>query len=422
MDHMQKKAQLNFPKKFLWGAATSAHQIEGGNHNQWTVWELENAKTRATQAPHHFSDLESWSRVMAEAKRAQSYVSGQSTDHYHRFKDDFSLLSQLNMNAFRFSVEWSRIEPTEGGWNVEAIEHYKQYVAELKRRGIEPVMTLFHFSLPIWFAEKGGFAKRSNVQYFTRFAEKIVRELGISVRHIITVNEPEVYASESYLQGNWPPNVTSKWQYWRVLNNVLHAHNQAANAIHAINRRYKVSIAKNSNYFYAGDDALLSRRTADWLQYWQDDYILRKVAKRCDFIGMNFYFSNRVYGYRVHNPDDYVSDTGWDMSPADIQFALERVHGKYNLPIIITENGLADADDSQRQWFITQTLSGMQKALDNGVDLQGYLHWSLLDNFEWDKGTWPRFGLVAVDYRTKQRTIRPSALWFGKIIKHIRKK
>lgn len=191
----QPATKLQFPKKFLWGAATAAHQVEGGNHNQWTVWELENAKARATQAPHHFSDLDSWSRVMAEAKRAESYVSGQSTDHYHRYKDDFNLLQQMNMNAFRFSVEWSRIEPTEGGWSVEAIEHYKQYVTELKRRGIEPVMTLFHFSLPAWFAEKGGFTKRSNVQYFTRFAEKIVRELGIGVRHIITINEPEEVGS-----------------------------------------------------------------------------------------------------------------------------------------------------------------------------------------------------------------------------------
>jgi beta-glucosidase len=156
------------------------------------------------------------------------------------------------------------------------------------------------------------------------------------------------------------------------------------------------------------------------MQYVQDDYFLRKVAKQCDFLGVNFYFSNRVYGYRVHSPNERVSDLGWDLSPADIQYALERLHRKYKLPLIITESGLADADDSKRQWFITQQLIGMQKALDEGVDLQGYLHWSLLDNFEWAYGTWPRFGLAEVDYKTKKRTVRPSALWFGKIIKSLR--
>lgn len=135
---------------------------------------------------------------------------------------------------------------------------------------------------------------------------------------------------------------------------------------------------------------------------------------------MNFYFSNRVYGYRVHSPEYEVSDMGWDLSPADIQHALERLHEKYRLPILVTENGLADGEDAHRKWWITQTLIGMQKAMDNGVRLEGYLHWSLLDNFEWDKGVWPRFGLVKVDYKTMKRTLRPSAIWFGKIIKHLR--
>jgi beta-glucosidase len=135
---------------------------------------------------------------------------------------------------------------------------------------------------------------------------------------------------------------------------------------------------------------------------------------------MNFYFSNRVYGYRIHTPDERLSDLGWDLNPADIQHALERLNEKYHLPILITENGLADGEDENRQWWITQTLLGMQKAMDRGVKLEGYLHWSLLDNFEWDKGIWPRFGLVSVDYATRKRTLRPSALWFGKVIKHLR--
>lgn len=417
-----KKTALTFSKKFLWGAATSAHQVEGNTHNQWTAWELENAKAKAAQALHHLEDLESWPHIMKEAKNPHSYVSGEGSDHYHFYETDFDLLTKLNMNAFRFSIEWSRVEPNEGAWNVEAIEHYKAYVAALKRRDIEPIVTLFHFTLPTWFAKKGGFEHRANSKYFVRFADKILRELGPAIRFVITINEPEVYASESYLAGNWPPNITSKLRTRRVLNNLAKAHNQTARLIHSLSRRYKVSIAKNSAYFYAGDNAWLSRKSADIMQYLQDDYFLKKVVKNCDFLGVNFYFSNRVYGYRVHNPEEKVSDMGWDLSPADIEHALVRLHEKYHLPMIITENGLADSQDRYRELWLTQTLIGMQKAINQGVKLEGYLHWSLLDNFEWDKGIWPRFGLVAVDYTTKQRTPRPSALWFAKVIKHLQDK
>ena len=418
--YMQKKPSLRFPKKFLWGAATSAHQVEGSMHNQWTVWELENAKSRAAQAEYQWHDLDNWPDIKDQAKDPENYVSGKGADHFNRYEEDFEIARKMHMNAFRFSVEWSRIEPEEGAWSASAIQHYKEYVAELKRRNIEPVVTLFHFTLPVWFAEMGGFEKRSNIQYFVRFADKIMRELGRDVKFVITINEPEVYAYESYLTGAWPPGKTSKASMRTVLNNLAAAHNKAAEAIHGINRRFKVSVAKNSPYIYAGDDAVLSQKSADLMQYLRDDHFLKKVVKHCDYLGVNYYFSDRVYGYRVHNPDEKVSDLGWDLSPANIQHALERLHEKYNLPILITENGLADADDQNRQWWITQTLIGMQKAMDSGVKLEGYLHWSLIDNFEWDKGFWPRFGLIAVDYKTLKRTPRPSAVWFAKIIKHLR--
>src|SRR5690606_5391821 len=149
-------------------------QVEGGNHNQWSVWELENAKSKAAQAKHQWEDLESWEMIKEEAQNPDSYVSGKAADHYNRYEQDFDLLQKMNMNALRFSVEWSRVEPEEGAWNVAAVEHYKNYAAELKKRGIEPVVTLFHFTLPVWFVAKGGFEKRANVKYFVRFAEKIV--------------------------------------------------------------------------------------------------------------------------------------------------------------------------------------------------------------------------------------------------------
>lgn len=420
---MQNETNQNFPKRFLWGAATSAHQVEGDTHNQWTVWELENAKAKAAQAKFQWGDLESWPLIEHDAADPENYVSGIGTAHFKTYTKDFDLLQRLNMNAFRFGVEWSRIEPSEDTWSIEAMTYYKNYVRELRRRGIEPVVTLFHFTLPVWFVKRGGFEKRSNVRFFVRFAEKILRELGADVNYVITLNEPEIYAYESYYKGDWPPNLTGKkWKLWRVMNNLARAHNQTAQMIHGLSRRYKVSIAKNSAYFYPGDDAWLSRRSAEVFQYLQDDYFIKKVIKTCDFLGVNFYFSNRVYGYRIHNPEERVSDLGWDLSPDHIQFCLERLHEKYKKPIIITENGLADCEDVNRRWWLTKTLIGMQNAMKNGVRLEGYLHWSLIDNFEWDKGRWPRFGLIAVNYTTHERTIRPSGEWFGKVIKRLRSK
>lgn len=409
-----------FPKDFLWGVSTSAHQIEGGNHNQWTVWELENAKSRAAQAEYHLHDYVSWDFIKKAATEPSNYVSDLLGDHYHHYKEDFKLLSTLNMNAFRFSIEWSRVEPEEGAWSTSAMQHYKDYLLELKRLGIEPVVTLFHFSLPVWFSEKGGFARRGNVKYFVRFAQKITEELGDHFRYVITINEPEIYISESYRHQNWPPNVSSKREAWRVMHNLAVAHKRVAKLLHTHSDRFKVSIAKNSQFIYPGDNALLSRYSAAWMQYWQDDRVIRKFIRHCDFLGVNYYFSNRVYGYRVHNPNQELSDLNWDMHPADIQFVLERLNRKYHKPILITENGLADAKDTRREWWIKETLFALQQSMKHEVQLIGYLHWSLLDNFEWAEGRWPRFGLAAVDYVTGKRILRPSALKLGRAIKKLR--
>lgn len=418
---MTQKNKTQFPKHFLWGASTAAHQVEGNNHNQWSVWELENAKAKSVQAEYHYADYASWDHIKAEAQEPGNYVSGALANHYGRYNEDFDLLQKMNMNAFRFSIEWSRIEPTEGAWNSEAIAHYKKYLAELKKRDIEPIVTLFHFTLPVWFTQMGGFEKRTNVKYFVRYAEKVIHELGTNMRYIITINEPEVYAFESYYLQNWPPNQSSIWKFWKVINNMAAAHKGAAKVIHAANRKFKVSIAKNSCYIYPGDNAWISRLSANVMQYFQDDYIIKKFIKSCDFLGVNYYFTNRVYGYRIHNPDQKLSDLNWDMQPADIEFVLERLARNYHLPIMITENGLADAKDEQRQWWIKETLLAMQRAMASGVTLLGYLHWSLIDNFEWALGKWPRFGLIAIDYTTGKRTLRPSAVWFGRVIKRLLK-
>lgn len=417
---MRKKTRIAFPKSFFWGAATSAHQVEGNNHNQWSVWELENAKMLATQAPHQYDDLPKWSKFKEQATDPDNYVSGRAVDHYNRYKEDFDLLEAMNMNAFRFSIEWSRVEPEEGAWDAAAIDYYKKYVQDLKKRGIEPIATLFHFTLPVWFTEIGGFEKRRNVAYFVRFVEKIMTELGTHLRFVITINEPSVYVGMSYMTGEWPPAVQSKTKGLMVMSNLAYAHKKSRQVIKHLQRRARVSVAYNSTYVYSGDDAKLSQLSASIMQWGVDDYFLKKVAKHCDFLGVNYYFSNRIYGYRVHNPHSQTSDIGWDVAPENLEYALVRLWEKYKLPMIITENGIADSDDELRQEWILKTISAMQSAMSQDVKLLGYLHWSLLDNFEWAYGKWPRFGLAEVDYKTMNRKLRPSAKWFAKVIKYIR--
>jgi len=416
----QNKSAATFDKHFLWGASTAAHQVEGNNHNQWTVWELEHAKTRAAQASYHYDDIKNWEIISRQAKDPNNYVSAELADHYGRYLEDFKLLESMSMNSYRFSIEWSRIEPEEGSWDASELTHYREYLEALKKRDIEPVVTLFHFTLPVWFAEKGGFEKRANVKYFTRFVEKVMTELGKSITYVITINEPEVYATQSYYQQDWPPGKSSRTTMLRVINNLAYAHKKAAKLIHGMSRKYKVSFAKNSPFYYPGDNAWLSRVSAEFFQFIYDDYVIRKFVRHSDFLGVNYYFSNRVYGYRVHNPDQKMSDLHWDMHPGDIEYVIERLSRKYKLPIMITENGVADASDEHRKWWIQETLVGMQKAMKAGAKVIGYHHWSLIDNFEWAQGKWPRFGLAAINYATGKRILRPSAVWFGKTIKKLR--
>ena len=418
---MAHRLKLSFPKNFLWGAATSAHQVEGNTHNQWSKWEVETANVRAAQAPYQYDTLENWDNIKKVAKSARNYVSGKAVNHYELYAHDLDLVRQLNMNAFRLSIEWSRVEPSQGAWDAAAIEHYKAVIAACKQRGIEPIVTLFHFTLPVWFAEMGGFEKSANIQYFVTFATHILAELGANVRYVITLNEPDSYASQSYATGEWPPQLTNKALARRVLGNLVMAHKRVAKVLHETSRRYKVSIAKNYSYIYPGDDAKLSIWSAKWFQRKQNDVLLKRVVKSCDFIGVNYYFSDRVYGYRVHNPDVDVSDIGWDLQPQFLQQVLEQLYATYGLPIMITENGVADVSDEKRVRWLSQTMLAMQHSLDQGIELIGYLHWSLLDNFEWERGFWPKFGLYAVDRTTFERTPRQSAVYMAKLLKTIRK-
>ena len=325
------------------------------------------------------------------------------------------------MNAFRFGIEWARIEPEQGVWDAAAIDHYRTYLRRLKELEITPVVTLFHFTLPEWFAAKGGFEKRRNIKYFVYYVERLLMELGQDIEWIVTINEPAIYASESYLHGHWPPNRTSKYAFVKVLHNLIAAHKK----IYKLTRqkqKWQVSMAHNLSYVYPGDDAWLSRVSARLVNYWSNWYTVGRVRRQSDFLAVNYYSANRFFGYRVHNSElNPVDDLGWDMQPDKLQYLLEDVAARHQLPIMITENGLADADDAHRKWWLMETIRAMNEALQHGVPLVGYLHWSLLDNFEWDKGYWPKFGLVEVDRETMQRTVRPSAKWFGAVARKLRK-
>jgi beta-glucosidase len=410
-----------YPDDFLWGAATAAHQVEGDNKNQWTEWENANAEKLARDFRKNNWFIPELERFAEFGENPKNYISGRSTDHYHRFEEDFKICQKLGFNSFRFSVEWSRIEPKPGEWDTNAINHYKKYISSLKSHGLEPVMTLFHFTVPTWFAKKGGFLKRENTTYFTRFCEKVLKEIATDVTYVIIINEPEVFASAGYLVGEWPPSHKSKWQLLKVVNNLIYAYNTTAVKLRSIKHDIKLSVATNSVNYYPGNKNPFNRLVIWLCNLINDDYILKRVRKNCDFLGVNYYFASRMFGFKFANSNKRLSDLGWDMRPMDIHFVLKRLWDKYKLPLLITENGLADKFDRNRQWWLAETFASLEQALELNVPVLGYLHWSLIDNFEWARGNWPCFGLVEVDYENDcRRVIRSSAHYYAKYIKKIK--
>lgn len=409
-----KKEQ--FPEGFLWGAATSAHQVEGGLHNDWTEWEKKNAERLAKEAEKKFGHLPNWADIKAQAQDPQNYISGRACDHYNRYEEDFDIAKSLGHNAHRFSIEWSRIEPREGEFDEKEIEHYQQVVRALRARGMEPFVTLWHWPLPLWLRDKGGWNSRKTIDYFTRYAKTIVSAFGDDVRFWITLNEPEIYAMNGYLRGVWPPQKKKPFSYFAVTRNLVNAHRHAYQVIKKIQPNAQIGIAKHNAYFEAAKGKLINRiakRCADW--GW-NFYFLNQIKDVQDFIGLNHYFHNRIdYGFNK-NENKKVSDMGWELYPAAMYYALKGLQ-KYKKPIYVTENGLADAKDKHREWFIKESLHSVYRAMQGGVDVRGYLYWSFLDNSEWDKGFWPRFGLVEVDFKTLERKIRPSAQAYAEICK-----
>ncbi len=398
-----------FPHNFLWGASTSAHQVEGGNiHNDW------------------------W---LAEQNGALQEASNQACQHYELYAQDFAIAKDLGHNCHRFSIEWSRIEPQEGYFQDSEIEHYRKVIAELKNQGIEPVVTLHHFTNPVWFSQMGGWTNFKLQKYFLRFVERIVKELSSSVRFWITINEPLVYSSHSYLLGAWPPKERSLFKTAKVTLNLAQAHIQAYGIIHKIyqdkgQESPMVSIAANLQAFELCQPTLKNKLAVYLRHKLYNLYFIELLLskKTLDYIGVNYYGRNLAdvesWGIKSllldtckynHHPLRKNS-LGWDIYPEGLYNLLISLK-KYNLPILITENGICTEDDDLKWDYIREHLEQLYKSIEEGVNVLGYIYWSLIDNFEWDKGFTPRFGLVHVDYENQRRTVRTSAKKLAEVFK-----
>lgn len=393
-------ANQKFPEGFLWGAATSSHQVEGGNtNNDW---------------------------YQAE-KTGQVPPAGQACDSYHRFEGDFDLAQSLGHNCHRLSLEWSRIEPRPGEFDQTEIDHYKIVLKSLKAHHLKSFVTLWHFTTPIWMTEQGGWEDKRSVEYFERYAKKCAQEFGNLVDFWAPFNESTIYGFEGYLEGKWPPFKQGDYLgclrfVWRQ----LQAHRVAYDAIKRILPEAKVGPTINFCSFEPYRPNNMLDRFSTWLNSTlYNKVILSALKNHSDYIGCNYYFHKHVmFKLRASKlfladniPNNlWVSDLGWEIYPRGIYEVLMSLKS-YGKPIYITENGLADAWDNSRQKLIAETLAWVKQALDEGVDVRSYLQWSLLDNYEWSEGFGPRFGLVAVDYEHDlKRTVRPSAIWFKEYI------
>jgi beta-glucosidase len=435
------KPPKNPAPQFLWGAATSSHQIEGHNErNDWWAWEAK-------------GNIEGGAR------------SGAATDHFHRFREDLRLAAELGLTSYRFSVEWSRIEPEEGRFDPDAIEWYRELIAECERHGLLPMLTLHHFTCPQWLAEQGSFAWDGAPERFARYVRKIVEELGARVPLWCTINEPGVLVVGAYLARIMPPARFSKEEAANACRNLLRAHALAYDIIHAPggersgpwkDHPVQVGLAHNMLDFCADRwwdprEQLLARFIGNFYnRSWLDAVTGRKQRfgvpgilpsppevteargrRTVDFIGVNYYTKGYVQWRRNRpsqgistplpvnvafaRPREAQSDLGWAIHPKGFGRVL-RLAASYGLPLYVTENGIADREDAHRAEYLRLHIEELQGLRSEGLDIRGYYHWSLLDNFEWVKGFGPCFGLYAVDYATFDRTPRQSALTYREII------
>lgn len=425
---MASKRILQFPDGFLWGTASAAHQNEGGNtNNQWYRWE---------QQSHILS----------------GETCGDASDWWQRAEEDFELAEQLESNSLRLSLEWSRIEPEEGHWDASAIERYRAMLRDLQQRHILPVVTLHHFTEPLWFAERGGFTKSENIQLFVRYVKYVVAQLQDLCDFWITINEPNVYAVMGYLIGSFPPGEHNLKRTLEVIRNLLQAHVEAFYAISELQPEARIGYCLHyrlfdpARTFWPPDvvAASLQEESFNWMllraaETGHFSFPFNRVVKPLvhaagtrDYHGINYYTREMVsfdatkptelFAHRFIRPGAVVNDAGLagtfgEIYPKGLYRVLKAVHKQTrgNKPFYITENGFCDARDDRRPRAILEHVAMMHRAMREGVPVRGYLHWTLVDNFEWAEGWSARFGLIELDQHFQERTPRKSASLFGEI-------
>ncbi|HVA52609.1 MAG TPA: family 1 glycosylhydrolase [Acidimicrobiales bacterium] len=382
---------VHFPDAFSWGTSTSAYQIEGGNTNtDW--WRFERAKgTTAVE------------------------VCGDACDSWNRYEEDLDILESLGLNAFRLSVEWARVEPEQGRFSDEALDHYRAVLVACRERDIVPVVTLHHFTLPLWVADQGGFEHPDIAQWMAVYATRVGAALGDLIGIACTINEPNIVAVMGYLLGLFPPQVTS-WERFVEVNETMRAcHAAVRQALREGPGDFPIGLPLSMQEYEAlpgCEDRLETFRTE-----MEDKYLYS--LRGDDYVGVQCY-TKLILGPDgvVSEPDGELTDMGYLFWPQSVEYTVRRAAALTNVPIIMTENGIGTADDAQRVRYLTEALSGVRRLLDDGVDLRGYFQWSLLDNFEWTLGYRPKFGIVAVNRTTFARTLKPSATWFADATRH----
>ncbi|MBE3040240.1 MAG: glycoside hydrolase family 1 protein [Chloroflexi bacterium] len=407
-------ASFHFPKGFLWGTATASHQVEGGNtNNNWYKWELEGHT---------------------------AHKSGLASDWWGgRWKEDFDRAAEAGQNAHRLSVEWSRIQPTPDRWDEEALERYRTMLRGLCDRNITPMVTLHHFTDPLWLGELGGWETDAVVPLFEKFTRKVVEALKEYCSLWCTINEPNVYALEGYLRGNFPPGKSDLKLGIRVQANMARAHAAAYRAIHELQPEARVGYALHFRPQEPGRpwsplDRLMRNIKFEGINMAFPSAISTGVLKSPlgkipvpeakgtqDYFGLNYYSVDTV-AFDLRKRDELFSRSffpeGTDLADAGMNsntpegffWAFKWVVKTYpNLPIIVTENGIEDSTDRIRPRYLAQHVHAMWRAVNFNWPVRGYFHWSLVDNFEWERGWTQRFGLWGIDIETQKRTKRPSA-------------
>jgi beta-glucosidase len=401
--------QRSFPDGFLWGAATAAHQVEGGlTNNDWWRFEQEG----------HIRGGDS---------------AAVACDHYNRFREDFAELRRLGHTCHRLSIEWSRIEPAPGEFDEREIRHYRDVLGELREQGMAPMVTLHHFTSPLWFADRGGWAASGAVDAFLPFVRRVAAELGDLVAMWCTLNEPNVYAVQGWGLGEFPPGRQGDLRgMYRVLANLREAHEKSYAALHSATPDVPVGLAFNKWLLLPADpsrrrDRMAARTAQGLMDRWPVDgrRFARIVEATCDYIGLNHYSGQLVafdplrpgsqFLRRFNPPGIPVSDFGWALVPGWMRQVLDEL-APLGKPIYITESGIAAADDAVRQKFLLEVLEQVWLAInEDGVDVRGYYHWTSMDNFEWAHGYAMKFGLLEVDRATLERRRRPSAELYARI-------